>query len=63
MIGRAVSYHRILDKLGEGGMGVVCKVEDIELQRTLALKFLPLRLTAPLIHNNEREAPWQSQNG
>jgi len=68
MIGQTIAHYRILEKLGQGGMGVVYKAEDTKLGRTVALKFPPPQSTQSaeelqrLIHEAKAAASLDHQN-
>ncbi len=68
MIGTRVSHYKIIEKLGGGGMGIVYKAQDLNLDRFVALKFLPPSFSSDeetkqrFIHEAKAASSLQHQN-
>lgn len=63
MIGQVIDHYKILEKIGQGGMGTVYKAVDINLDRIVAIKVLSKELSqeASLIQRFLAEAKTQAQ--
>ena len=68
LVGRSVTHYKVLEQLGEGGMGVVYVAEDTRLGRRAALKFLPRDLTSDddarkrFVHEAQAASSLDNQN-
>ena len=65
MVGTTISHYKILEKIGQGGMGTVYRATDTNLSREVAIKVLPEQLTQDpqRLARFEREAKLTGRRG
>ncbi len=57
MIGKTLSHYKVLEKIGQGGMGEVYRAEDTNLSREVAIKVLSEQFT----HDPQRLARFERE--
>ncbi len=45
MVGTTISHYKVLEKIGEGGMGEVHRAEDTSLKQKVAIHIVPEQFT------------------